>query len=247
MPTSSTMPKPADATEQAPVAVTTLSLLFQLEDVAVNGRGTAFKALKDRLGKMKLSLDESVFRRICLGTAPQVYVPAVLQELGAEGVDAASFTQEVVRDVAERLASDDQPIKPAFLKLLRDVRAKEFGVGVITALPEATAQVLVCLLGAETDGLRLVPLKDVGPHFPASDAWLKAAKAMGLLSRRCGALARSAAACKSALAADMRCVVVPDEFTDFQDFSGASLVLESLDELSAKEILEALFPFRPTK
>ena len=37
-------------------------------------------------------------------------------------------------------------------------------------------------------------------------------------------------------------VAVPNEFTAHQDYCGADLVLESWDEMSAKEILEAVAP-----
>ena len=50
------------------------------------------------------------------------------------------------------------------------------------------------------------------------------------------------AACKSAMSADLRCVAVPDDFTSFQDYSGADLILGSLDEMSAREIVNTVFP-----
>ncbi len=49
-------------------------------------------------------------------------------------------------------------------------------------------------------------------------------------------------ACKSAMSADLRCVAVPDSFTAFQDFSGADLILESLEPSSARETLNTVFP-----
>jgi beta-phosphoglucomutase-like phosphatase (HAD superfamily) len=82
----------------------------------------------------------------------------------------------------------------------------------------------------------------VSKVFPSADIWLKTAKAMNIKSRRCLAVGGNMAACKSAMSADLRCLAVPDDFTSFQDYSGADLVLENPDEMSAKDILDTVFP-----
>ncbi len=47
---------------------------------------------------------------------------------------------------------------------------------------------------------------------------------------------------KAALSAGMRCVVVPDEFTVFQDFSGADVILDLESEFDPDELLNMLCP-----
>ena len=42
------------------------------------------------------------------------------------------------------------------------------------------------------------------------------------------AVVSSQVACKGALTAGASCIVVPDEYTAFQDFGGAMMVLDSL-------------------
>jgi beta-phosphoglucomutase-like phosphatase (HAD superfamily) len=52
------------------------------------------------------------------------------------------------------------------------------------------------------------------------------------------AIVSSQTACKGALTAGATCVAVPDAYTNYEDFSGAKLVLESLGEVPVKEILD---------
>ena len=78
--------------------------------------------------------------------------------------------------------------------------------------------------------------------FPRADTWLKVAKAMSKSPRQCVAVVSSKAACKSALSSGIRCIVVPDSFTTFQDFGGADGVYDSFEDIPVDEVLDAMFP-----
>jgi hypothetical protein len=49
-------------------------------------------------------------------------------------------------------------------------------------------------------------------------------------------------ACKTALSAGMRCVVVPNNFTEFEDFGGSDYVLDSLDGGVLEEVFDLMDP-----
>jgi beta-phosphoglucomutase-like phosphatase (HAD superfamily) len=61
-------------------------------------------------------------------------------------------------------------------------------------------------------------------------------KAIGVPARRCVTVVESAVACNAALEAGLRCVVVPNEFTAYQDFGGADQVVEDLKDVHANEL-----------
>ena len=72
--------------------------------------------------------------------------------------------------------------------------------------------------------------------------WLKVAKALGKNARFCVAVSSSQVSAKSALSAGMRCVVVPDSFTSHHDFGGVDVILDSWEDQSANEVLDAVVP-----
>ena len=78
--------------------------------------------------------------------------------------------------------------------------------------------------------------------MPAPEVWHKAARGVGRSVRKCGALVTGMAACRNAMAAGLRCIAFPDEWTGHQDFSGAILVVEDSGETRPSEVLDALFP-----
>lgn len=243
MPTKADKPKPKEpAEEQAQAPAPQHGVLFQLEDFAVNGRKAAYEVLRSLLGQHKLDLTPMLFSRYCLYSAPQFYLPELLETLGAKKAAPEKLVEEATSRIADQLSSNGVKMIAGLDKVLHEVREREMLAAAITALPEATAQAVMARVGLEQAGVHLVPYPDAGKVFPGPNTWLKTAKTLALKPHGCAVLSGSMTTCKSALSADMRCVAVPDEFTVFQDFSGALMVLEALGEVAPRELLDSLFP-----
>jgi beta-phosphoglucomutase-like phosphatase (HAD superfamily) len=235
--------KPSAAVEQPPAPPQpAFALLFQLEEIAVEGRRMMYEVLCDLFGESKKKMTVPLFARYCLQTTPQAYVAALIETLGAKKPTAERLVEELSAGLAGKLAAATIKLSPSLLKVLEATKAYPASIGAVTLLPDGVGDALHNRLGLAELGVRLLSFKDDQKPYPGPDIWLKTAKAMSQRPRNCSVLASSTAVCKSALSADMRCVVVPDEFTSFQDYSGANIVLEKLDEISTKELLATLFP-----
>jgi beta-phosphoglucomutase-like phosphatase (HAD superfamily) len=235
-------PKEADEFQSQPhTPAPVYAVLFQLEDVAVNGRNIAYEILKKTLSEQKIDFPLPIFSRYCVDSTPQAYIPALMEPLGIRKVSAEQLVEHVTLAISEQAASVGK-LNAALGKILQTARERNFALGVISTWTEETGQALLAKLGLNALGVRLFSFKDVNKVFPSADIWLKTAKAMNIKPRRCLSVCGNMAACKSAISADLRCLAVPDEFTSFQDYSGADLVLETLDEMSAKDILNTVFP-----
>ena len=70
------------------------------------------------------------------------------------------------------------------------------------------------------------------------NSWLKMLKKCDKEDATLVAVVSSQTACKGALTAGAACIVVPDRFTVYQDFSGAKMVLDSLKEMKPDELLD---------
>ena len=236
-------PKEAEETQPQPHAPALVyAVLFQLEDVAVNGRKIAYDILKKALGEQKIDLSIPVFSRYCLNSTLQTYLPAMMEPLGIRKISAEQLVDHVTSAIAEQASASSIKLNPGLGKILQLARERKFVIGAISAWTEETGLALLAKLGLNELGARLFSFKDVNKVFPSADIWLKTAKAINIKPRRCLVVGGNMATCKSATSADLRCVAVPDEFTSFQDYSGADLILESQEDMSAKEILNTVFP-----
>ena len=236
-------PKEVEETQPQPHAPAPIyAVLFQLEDLAVNGRKIAYDVLKKALGEQKIDLSVPVFSRYCVSSTPQTYIPAMMEPLGIRKISAEKLVDHVTTAIAEQAMSSGIKLNPGLGKILQLAHERNFVIGVISTWSEEVGQSLLAKLGLNDLGARLFSFKDVNRAFPSADIWLKTAKAISIKARRCLVVGGSMAACKSAMSADLRCVAVPDDFTSFQDYSGADLILGSLDEMSAREIVNTVFP-----
>ena len=236
-------PKEAEETQSQPhVPASIYAILFQLEDLAVNGRKIAYDILKKALGEQKIDLSMPVFARYCLNSNPQTYIPAIMEPLGVRKISAEKLVEQVAGAIAGQASASNPKLNPGLAKILHLAKERNFALGVISTWADELGQALLAKLGLNDFGARLFSFKDVTRTFPSADIWLKTAKAMSMKPRRCLVIGGNMAACKSAMSADLRCVAVHDEFTSFQDYSGADLILENLEEMSAKEILNTVFP-----
>ncbi|MFL2859188.1 MAG: hypothetical protein ACJ0BW_00420, partial [Pontiellaceae bacterium] len=74
--------------------------------------------------------------------------------------------------------------------------------------------------------------------FPKADDWLKMLKKADIEDKTIVAVISSQLACKGALTAGASCVVVPDRFTNFQDYSGSMFILDKLNDKKPDHILD---------
>jgi HAD superfamily hydrolase (TIGR01509 family) len=100
-------------------------------------------------------------------------------------------------------------------------------------------------LSLETIGLSrffpvVVTANDVPATKPAPDLYLRACQGIGLAPARCVAFEDSGTGLQAAVAAGLRCFVVPHKYTRNHDFASAEAVLKSLAEVSVPD-LEGLF------
>ena len=92
-------------------------------------------------------------------------------------------------------------------------------------------------LGLTAMGVELIIPDEVKESFPRADSWLKMLKKCDKEDATLIAIVSSQIACKGGLTAGAACIAVPDDYTAFQDYSGAKMVLESLSDVKPQEIL----------
>jgi beta-phosphoglucomutase-like phosphatase (HAD superfamily) len=222
-------PKPAPKARRA--------VVMELEGVAVSHRPVLLELMKKH-APSGAKVDPLLFLRHAVRPTLAQVVASVAGPLELRAASRTVLLERLRQGMADYYASDKPVLRPGIAKVLQRAADAGLPLAAITVLPETQAQALSSQLGLDRWQVRLClfePAED--ERFPGADIWLKVAKALGVQARGSLALVSEAVACRSALAAGLRCLAAPDEFTAFQDFGGADALSPDLDDKEAAALL----------
>jgi beta-phosphoglucomutase-like phosphatase (HAD superfamily) len=215
----------------------THALILELEYVAAKKRKVEFDSIQGAVKTKGVELTSVLFSRSGMSPLSRSAITSVLKQAGKKADAIEKAVAEVDKKVAAYCANDAE-LDKGVEKLIKAAQKKGIPVLAFTALPEAVAQTLMNKLGLTDLGVELIIPDEVKESFPRADSWLKMLKKCDKEDATLIAVISSQIACKGALTAGAACIAVPDEFTAFQDFSGAKMLLESVSDVRPQEILD---------
>lgn len=218
-------------------ASTTHALIFELEYVAARARSVEFDAIKSAVSNKGLELTPVMFSRSGMSPLHRTAIKDVLTLAGKKSDAIEKAVAEVDKAVAN-YCENAAELDKGCAKLIKATQARGIPVIAFTALPGELAEKLMSRLGLDEMGVELIVPEEIKDSFPRADDWLKMLKQCNKEHVTLVAVVSSQVACKGALTAGAACVVVPDDYTVFQDFGGAMLVLESLNDEKPDVILD---------
>lgn len=222
---------------EAKAARTTHALIFELEYVAARTRSVEFTALTSAMKTKGLELTPVLFSRSGMSPLHRQAVTDILLQAGKKADAIEKAVAEVDRTVAS-YCENEAELDEGLAKLIKATQDRGIPVVAFTALPVVVAKKLMAKLGLDALGVELLIPEEVKGSFPRADDWLKMLKQCNKEGVTLVAVVSSQVACKGALTAGAACIAVPDEFTAFQDFSGAKVVVDSLSEINPDEVLD---------
>ncbi|MCF7818648.1 MAG: hypothetical protein K9M54_12290 [Kiritimatiellales bacterium] len=215
----------------------THALIFELEYVAAKKRQVEFEAIQGAVKSKGVELTPVLFSRSGMSPLSRAAITDVLKHAGkkADAIEkAVAEVDKAVLAYCEGAAELDKGLE----KLIKATKEMAIPMFAFTALPVDVAKKLMDRLGLSELGVELLIPDEVKASFPRADSWLKMLKKCDKEDATLVAIVSSQTACKGALTAGAACIAVPDEYTAYQDFSGAKMVLESLNDVKPKEILD---------
>jgi beta-phosphoglucomutase-like phosphatase (HAD superfamily) len=226
-----------DAKTDEKEARATHALIFELEYVAAKKRQVEFTSTKSAMKTKGLELTPVMFARAGMSPLSRAAITSILKQEGKKHDAIEKAVAEVDKAVAA-YCENDAELDAGLAKLIKATQKRGIPVLTFTALPEALAKKLMDKLGLTEMGVELIIPDEVKESFPRADSWLKMLKKCDKEDATLVAIVSSQIACKGGLTAGAACIAVPDEYTVFQDFSGAKLVLDSVSDVKPKEILD---------
>ncbi|MBP7275449.1 MAG: HAD family phosphatase [Kiritimatiellae bacterium] len=205
-------------------------LLMEVEATAVPARAESFAAAAAALKHEHVELTLPQFLRYGLHTTPARMTDSLARGLGVKDPARDRVCKAVEAALAEHFSKTTR-MSPSLDKLLEACVAAGARVVFVSWQEQEAAQSLADRLGLTRWSPEVLSFAEVHHEFPGPDTYLRGLKKIGATPHRSVALVSCQASSHAALAAGMRYAVVPDEFTSFQDFSGADWIAESWKDL----------------
>ncbi len=217
-----------------------IALLFELENICFQGRQVVFDVLKSMLADKDMELTPVQFSRCCVDTPVEVALPHLLELLERQRVSAEKMVPDILQGIRSSLTDNTPASPPALAGLLQKTLAAGYKLGAVSDLDAEAASQLYTRLGiGDVEDAALVTA-DTEMGTADAQAWKTAARTLGAVIPSCVVLTTSTRSAHAAVAAGMRCVVIPDCYTAFQDFGGTDRIIDTFDDAAGNDILDIL-------
>jgi len=212
-------------------------LFFELETFAATSRGALFEALKKVMKSKDLVVTQAVFAKCALTSRPAAAIQAMIDDSG-RNLTTGDQLADQAENAMKKFFADKAELNAALPALIKAAQKKDIEVVALSPWGQEQATALMKKFGLDELGVELVALDCKEAVFPRADHWLRLLKQRGQDTIPVIALVTSSAACRGAMTAGATCVAIPDTYTFFEDFSGAKVILDSLDEMKPAALLE---------
>lgn len=210
-----------------------IALLFDLDGLLADTERLHSRAYREALAEIGVEVSEEEYGehwiRRGLGIAEMCALRSVTHSPEVLRARKAVLYDQLVRATV-------QPM-PGARALLERLEGK-VPMAIATSCFRDAADAVLETLGFHRFFTAVVTGSDVTRPKPAPDLFLEAARRLSTPPARCVALEDAEKGVRSALAGGIRVVAVPNEHTRHHDFSRATLVVESLEDLSLERLTD---------
>ena len=229
--------KTIEATEAIQKNTAREVLFFELETIATTGRKAMFEAVQKVMKSKDIKVTMALFAKCGLTARPGGAIQAMIDNSG-RNLSTGDQLADQAENAMKKFFTDVAELNAALPALIKAAQAKDIEVVAISAWPKEVAEALMQKLGLDELGVGLEALNCTEAVFPRADHWLRLLKKREQDTIPLIAIVSSHNACRGALTAGATCIVVPDAYTSFEEFSGAKAVLDSLGDMKPKDLLD---------
>jgi HAD superfamily hydrolase (TIGR01509 family) len=208
-----------------------VGVIFDLDGVLIDSEGLYYRAYSEVLKPYGVSVSREEYEEhwIAQGTGPEYIVAKAHLPISPDEL------RQLRSPVYLRFLQTEVTLMPHVEKALSRL-APQFALTVATNTNREHLDFILRRLGIDGFFAVTVARQDYKGAKPLPDAFLTAAKKLGLSPSRCVVIEDTYKGVMAAVAAGMACIAVPNEYTLRNDFRRASLVLPSLAELTPEVV-----------
>lgn len=209
------------------------AVIFDLDGVLIDSEELHYRAYCEVLAERGISIDRELYGRewISEGHGPEYAVKAFALPYDADELKRRK--QPIYHELLQTELRAMPEVEATLARL-----SKDFDLAVATNSGRKDVDFVLGQLGLRAFFAEVVTRERYAQAKPAPDAFLAAARALGRPVGRCVVVEDSRRGVRAAVAAEIACVAVPNEFTRDSDLSAATRILPSLAALDAALVRE---------
>jgi len=201
------------------------AVIFDFDGLMIESESIAYKDWCEVLGQYGKNFTEEIYHNL-IGREPFETIDYLIEVL-----DLPLTPQELFENYwskrTERVCRDGFPV-PGLVDLMQFLTDRGLNLGVASNSPSRYVLDVLEAIGLSKSFGCVRCREDVAQGKPAADVYLAAAACLEVDPEHCLALEDSPIGLQAALNAGMRCLVVPNEDLENEDFSGAEGRFNSL-------------------
>ncbi len=202
------------------------AFIFDLDGLMVNSEELSLIAWRRVLAPYGKSLDEHDYF-VLIGQDSRASTQQVIDSSGIP-LNWDQLAQAHWQELISIIDRDLEP-RPGLIDLVEGIVRTGYPLAIASNSPSDYVKQAVKAIGLSESFGCVVGRDQVAQGKPAPDVYLAAAACLSVLPARCLAFEDSPIGLQAALAAGMRCIVVPNDHLPNADFTGAYLRCETLD------------------
>lgn len=204
------------------------AILFDNDGVLADTEGLFFYATRIVLLKANIHVSSELYIDYCLKRGKSLFDLA--KEKGVSDNEVGKLRAERDAIYAKDLSCKNTAM-PDVENVLRKIHGKVC-MGIVTTAKRSHIEIMHRNTGFLKYFDFIVAIEDYEHSKPAPDPYLKAIEMSGLDARECIAIEDSLRGMKSALAANIDCVIIPNRLTKHSDFTGCVKIVKNANGLS---------------
>lgn len=142
-------------------------------------------------------------------------------------------------EIYGKLIADGVNPMPGLFKVLELLNKMGIKKAIASSSKRCWIELIINKLGIEKQFEIIVCGQEIERGKPNPDIYLLAAKKLNIRPEECLVLEDTVSGLTGAKAANMKCIAIPNQFTQGLDFSSADIILNSLEEIN-EEMLKTL-------
>lgn len=217
------------------------AVIFELENVAVNGRKVLFDAVAEALGACDKELTKPLFSRFCIHEPVSVFVPKLCDFIGINSKSAGKVAKHIEGSMDNFWGSKDLSFMDGFEDFLKQAHTNGLEPIALTSLTKKQSAAVMKGLDVDEGEVDVHSFAGSDSVVARADTWMQVATDRDLNPRVCIGIASSGRACKAVIAADLHCLVIPDEYTEHEDFSGARFLYDGIASVNVPELVSEFY------
>lgn len=206
-------------------------ILFDLDGVIIDSEKLQYRAYQQVLAPFGVQVTPEEYGREWIGNGRGAEYAVATYALPVEPDELRRRRTDIYFDILSREVALMPGVRRALERL-----SPHFALAVATNSKQRDTNFVLAHLGVRQFFTAVVTREMYDRAKPAPDAFLAAAQHLGMLPQRCTVIEDAYKGVVAAAEAGCTCVAIPHDFTRGNDFARATVVVDSLDDVSVELI-----------